>query len=194
MLAQPGRVGATALHLDFLGTREQSFGRMRKPLHHARVETSLKQVDQRGDRLRALGLEPSPRRLRQRLDGNRNRVDLRAADNRLDLALLDLQVDDRAIAGVGAAARQAIGKIAVRFEIVAPGLAPDTRWPWLGRRWSPGRVRVLLSWPAFQRCLAALARRVATGTYGRKAAIAVAIDTSLTSIRRHDKNPFFVDC
>ena len=52
-------------------------------------------------------------------------VELRAADHRRDLAARDLQVDHRAVADVGAAARQAVRVVAVALEVVAPGLAPE---------------------------------------------------------------------
>ena len=52
-------------------------------------------------------------------------VNLRAADQRLDLARRDLQIDHRSIAHVGPAARQPIREVAVALEIVAPRLAPE---------------------------------------------------------------------
>ena len=52
-------------------------------------------------------------------------VDFRAAHQRLDLAARDLQVDDRAIADIGAPARQPVFVVGIAFEIVAPRLAPE---------------------------------------------------------------------
>src|SRR5262245_39529177 len=43
----------------------------------------------------------------------------------MDFARLNLQIDYRAIAHIGPAARQAVGIVAVPFEVPAPGLAPE---------------------------------------------------------------------
>src|SRR5580693_2289717 len=52
-------------------------------------------------------------------------LDLRAADQRLDLAARELEVDHRAVTNVGAPARQAVREIGIAFEVVAPSLAPE---------------------------------------------------------------------
>src|SRR5262249_24448534 len=61
----------------------------------------------------------------QRLDGDGDVVYLRPADQGRHLRRLDLKIDHRAVADVRAAARQAVGEVAVRLQVVAPRLAPE---------------------------------------------------------------------
>src|SRR5205085_864606 len=73
----------------------------------------------------ARALDRLPNARRQRSDRHGHVVQGRAADQCGDLARLDLQVYDRAVADVGPAARQAVTDVAVRFEVLAPGRAPE---------------------------------------------------------------------
>ena len=61
----------------------------------------------------------------ERLDLDRDLIETRPADPRVDLARRNLQIHHRSIANVGAAPWQAIAQIAVSFQVVAPGLAPE---------------------------------------------------------------------
>ena len=49
----------------------------------------------------------------------------RSADHRLDAARVDFQMADRAVAHIGASARQAVVVIGKRLEMLAPPLAPE---------------------------------------------------------------------
>src|SRR5262249_44289340 len=73
----------------------------------------------------AARLDLAPAAGGQRFDVNGDLVYLGAADQRRDLARLDLEVHHRAVADVGAAARQAVLVVAVGLPVVAPGPAPE---------------------------------------------------------------------
>ncbi len=101
-----------------------------------------------------------PAAARQRSDGHAHSIEVRPTDQRGDLAGRDLQIDDRTVANIGSAARQAVLEITVRLqmptgassllEIEPQGVAAETKgdgkekgtsqdvtdWrPWVG----PGR-------------------------------------------------------
>src|SRR5207245_10516045 len=60
-----------------------------------------------------------------RRDADLDLVKLGAGNERQHLGLRDLQIDNRAVADIGPATRQSVGVVAIAFEIVAPGLAPE---------------------------------------------------------------------
>jgi hypothetical protein len=106
---------------------EQAVGLPADALHDRFGQAPLQQLDQRVDAAGAVGADRPPGRGGQRLDGDQDRIDLRADHFRPDLARADPQIDHRAVADIAASARQAIGEILVALEIFAPGLAPETR-------------------------------------------------------------------
>src|SRR5450631_1853802 len=52
-------------------------------------------------------------------------VDLGAGHQRVHLAGVDTQIDDGTVAHIGPPTRQAVRKVAVGLQVVAPGLAPE---------------------------------------------------------------------
>ena len=88
-------------------------------------KTALQQLEQRADLAGAPLFDRAPLLARQRLDRDLDGVEFGAADLGLDPALVDGQVADGAVADVGAAARQAVLKVAERFQVLAPGFAPE---------------------------------------------------------------------
>src|SRR5262249_33007736 len=124
-LAHVGPVGAAAGQPDFLGRRKQAVAFPADPIHDALGEATLQQLDQRIDAPGAILANRLPALRRNRSDVDCYGVELGPADERRDLALGDLQVDDGAIADVGSPPRQAVCKVAVALEVSAPGLAPE---------------------------------------------------------------------
>src|SRR5712672_430984 len=93
--------------------------------HHGLGQPSLEKLDHRTHLPSALGPDSAPVSLRQRLDRDLYAVQLRAAHEPPDLSGADFEIDHGAMANVATAARQAIFKVPVRLEIIAPGLAPE---------------------------------------------------------------------
>src|SRR6185369_14274041 len=93
--------------------------------HHGFGQPSLQKLDERAYLPGALGLDAAPMASSQGLDRDLHAIDLRAAHEPRDLSGADFEIDDGTMANVAAAARQAVFKIPVRLEILAPGLAPE---------------------------------------------------------------------
>jgi hypothetical protein len=61
---------------------------------------------------------------RQRFDFDFNLVEFGTGDQGGHVTFVDLQIDNGTFTHVGTTAREAVFKIAVGFEVVAPSLAP----------------------------------------------------------------------
>ena len=125
VLAHACPVGTGTGHLDLRGRREKTAVAAGHDRHHAGREPALQKLHHGADPGTALLFEflPAGHGKRPNLDGDA--IKARAADHGCDLARLDLEIDHRTVANVGAAARQTIREIAVRLQVVAPGLAPE---------------------------------------------------------------------
>src|SRR5207249_9111437 len=88
-------------------------------------EASLQELDEGVDGARAVPADGAPAGSRHRSDRHLHVVHRRAADERRDAARADLQIDHRSVAHVGPSARQPIREVAIAFEVVAPGFAPE---------------------------------------------------------------------
>src|SRR5208283_5943450 len=93
---------------------------------HVFRQLALQQLDQRTDGAGAVPAYRFPSLRRSQGDVDLHFVDIGAADQGPEAAARDLEIDDRAVANIGSAARQAIFEIGIAFEIVAPSLAPKT--------------------------------------------------------------------
>src|SRR5208282_5221463 len=105
--------------------REQPVGLSADALHHVLRQLALKEFDEGADRAGAVGADCPPAGRRCYGDVNLDLVDLGAADQRLDLAALDLEVDHRAVVDVGSPTWQAVGEVRIALKVVAPRLAPE---------------------------------------------------------------------
>jgi hypothetical protein len=94
-------------------------------LHDGGGEPALEQFDEGIDLAGGFGEDPFPARLGEWLDLDADLIEVGSLHEGLDFARRDLEINDGAVSHVGAAARQAILVIAIGFEVVAPGLAPE---------------------------------------------------------------------
>ena len=125
MLAEIGPIRAGAVQFDFFGRREKpSFG-AGDDLHDRRGKFALEQFDEGIDFPGAFGLDGFPEARRQRLDFDFDFVKARSRHAGGHLALADLEINHRTVADISAAARQAVGIVAVSLQVVAPCLAPE---------------------------------------------------------------------
>src|SRR5208282_4563534 len=118
-------VGAGAGHLDLSRRRKQPVRLATNALHDMLRQLALQEFDKGADRAGAVGADCPPARRRCYGDVNLDLVDLGAADQRLDLAALDLEVDHRAVVDVGSPTRKAVGEVRIALKVVAPRLAPE---------------------------------------------------------------------
>src|SRR5262249_1006533 len=125
MLAHIRPIRTAAGQLDFAGRRKQAIALPAHPVHDALGQAALQKLDQRVDRAGAILADSFPVCRLDRPDGDLDLVELRTRDQRGDLALADLQVDDGTVAHIGATARYAVFIVAVPLEIVAPRSAPE---------------------------------------------------------------------
>ena len=128
MLAHAGPIGATTGHGDFSRLGEKTSVALREALHDALIEAALEQIDQRSDRLAAVTLDFFPKRLGERFNLNVDPIDLRTADDRADIAALDLQVDYRAVGHISSAAGEATAEVAVRAQDFRTMRFPKMNW------------------------------------------------------------------
>src|SRR5262249_29287 len=94
-------------------------------VHDCLREAALQQFDQGIDASCAVPTDGFPTTRFDGRDADLDLVELRAGEQRVDFALGDLKMDDRAVPNIGAAGRQSIRIVAVAFQIIAPGLAPE---------------------------------------------------------------------
>src|ERR1039457_4935423 len=94
-------------------------------LHHTLGDPSLQKFDEGIDRSSAILADGFPARLRDRSYPHLNLVDLRAADQGFDFARRNLKIDHGTVAHIGPPAWQAVFKVAIAFQVVAPSLAPE---------------------------------------------------------------------
>src|SRR5207247_5723297 len=120
-------VRTAALEADLGRSGKHAGFRITDALHDALRETPLEQFDQRIDGAGAVLAYRGPPVLWERRHLHADSVDGRAAHESGDRAGSDLQIDHRAVADVGAAARQAVRVVAIAFEVVTPRLAPERR-------------------------------------------------------------------
>src|ERR1035437_1269276 len=125
MLAHAGPIRTTARERDLMGRREKARFLPANPFHDALREPALQKLDERIDGAGAVRADGSPARLFDRRHPYRYLVNFRTADQGFDLAGRDLKIDYGTVADIGPAARQAVGKVAVLFQVLAPGLAPE---------------------------------------------------------------------
>ena len=126
MFAHFRPIWAGASQLDFPGGREQAIALPANPFHHFFCQFALQHFDYRANRTRAIGANRTPPLRGGCGNTDVHLVNLRTADQSLNSALGDGQIDDRTIPDIGAPTRQAIGKIGIAIEVVAPRLAPKT--------------------------------------------------------------------
>ena len=125
VLAEVGPVGAGApeFHLPWPG--KHPVARPGQPPHHVVGQPAGEEVNERADRRSTVGLDRPPRLRRQGRDRDRHVIRHRSGHHRVDPAAGEQEIDHRAIAGIGAAAGQPAGKIAVALEVLAPRLPPE---------------------------------------------------------------------
>ena len=88
-------------------------------------QQALVQVRQRADAARARPADGRPGVAFELPDANRDVVDRRTGDDRLDAARLDRQVTDGAVAHVGPAVRQPRRVLGERLQMFAPAPSPE---------------------------------------------------------------------
>src|SRR5271157_4835933 len=125
MLAHLGPVRATARKPNLFRRWEQAGILLADTFHDPLGQTSLQKLNQRINRPRAVFANGPPARLRDRGNLHHYLINLRTADQRFDLTGRNLEINDRTIAHVSPSARQAVGKVAVAFEVLTPRLAPE---------------------------------------------------------------------
>src|SRR4051812_4932586 len=125
MLAHIGPVRTTARKLDFLRRWKQACILPANPFHHTFRKTPLEQLHERINCPSAVGTDGLPARLCDGSDFHRDFVNLRSAYQGVNRARSDLKIDNRPVTHVGSPTRQPVGKVAVAFETIAPGLAPE---------------------------------------------------------------------
>ena len=125
MLAHQRPIRAATLKVDLARHRKHATARLADTLHHRAGEFSLQQFNDAVDRTRTRFANALPLLFRQR--GHADHDFVQRAPHHLCLHLTGrhAQIDDRSVADIAAPTRQATGKIAVMFHIIAPGLAPE---------------------------------------------------------------------
>ena len=127
MLAHARPVRAGAAERDLTGGWKEPLAFAGHDGHHAFGDGALKQLDQRANLACALAFDLGPVIFFKLCDGDFYLVDRGAAYERVDLSCLNLQVDDRAVAHIGAPAWHSVGVVAVCFKVITPGFAPEGR-------------------------------------------------------------------
>src|SRR5262249_23426437 len=103
MFAHSGPVRTAAGQLDFVGRRKQAVTFPADPVHDSLREAALQQFDEGIDASCAVPTDAFPTTCFDGRDADLDLVELGAGDERVDLALDDLEVDDRAVANIGPA-------------------------------------------------------------------------------------------
>ena len=125
MLAHDRHVGACATHRDFALGRKQSVVGPGQSLHDGVAEFALHEIEQRVDLLGAIAFDIVPGSRIERRDFDLDLVGLGTADDRANEPGFDHQISDGTVAKVGPATWQAVGEVAVTFQVVAPASAPE---------------------------------------------------------------------
>src|SRR6516164_11009142 len=111
--------------MDLVRRREKAGFLAAYPFHDTLGEPALQKFDERIDRSGAVLADGFPSRLPYWSYLHLNLVDLRAADQGFDFAGRNLKIDHGSVAYIGTPSWQAVFKVAIALEILAPSLAPE---------------------------------------------------------------------
>src|SRR5262249_50272252 len=125
VLAHKSAIRAGAVHVDFFGGGEEALIAVGDDFHHAPGELALEQLYHGADLAGTFGFDRVPARAGQLGDLDFDLVGFAAGDDGVDFSGLDPEVDDGAVADVAPAAFEAIGDVAVGFEVIAPAGTPE---------------------------------------------------------------------
>ncbi len=127
MLAHRDPVRARAPKADLARPGKEPVRRRDQVRHHLRRQPPLEQFDDRGHAARAAIDQLLPAGRGDGIDFDPDVVDPRAADQCRHLPALDIEMDDRPVAQVGATPGEAVGVVGERLEVLAPRRAPERR-------------------------------------------------------------------
>ena len=125
MFADDRPIRTSATHRDLVFGRKQAVLLARQAGHDVVAEFALQEVHQRADFLGAIAFNRAPQVRLQPFDLDDDLVGFRSADDRPDHAGFDHQVRHGAVSKIGLATWQAVGEIAVAFQVVAPAFTPE---------------------------------------------------------------------
>lgn len=125
VFAHFGPVGARAIQPDFDRLGEQARVSTGHDLHDVRGEPPLQEVQERAHAAGAFRFQRLPSVRFNQIDIDFDSVKVTSTYQRAHDSGSNVQIDDRTVPNVTATAGEPVGIVAVRFEVRAPGFAPE---------------------------------------------------------------------